>query len=155
MTQAYRNNRKGYLTDLLIDTTPIGSIVTNLKTGQNSYDHSFVKASASSYPNLSENSGNAYVTGDDPAYTHEGYLYCDGTEYNISDYPGLYEIVGTKYGGRSSNGIDVVTGGSGYTTSSNVTITSAPAGGVNMEASVGAVDSNGKILFFNITNNGQ
>ena len=61
MTQAYRNNRKGYLTDLLIDTTPIGSIVTNLKAGQNSYDHNFVKASAGSYPNLSENSGNAYV----------------------------------------------------------------------------------------------
>ena len=155
MTQAYRNNRKGYLTDLLIDTTPIGSIVTNLKAGQNSYDHSFVKASASSYPNLSENSGNAYVQGDDPAYTHEGYLYCDGTEYNIADYPGLYEIVGTKYGGRSSNGIDVVTGGSGYTTSSVVSITAAPTGGVNMAASVGAVDSNGKILFFNITNNGQ
>ena len=155
MTQAYRNNRKGYLTDLLVDTTPIGSIVTNLKAGQNSYDHSFVKASASNYPSLSESAGNAYIGGDNPAYTHEGYLYCDGTEYNIGDYPGLYEIVGTKYGGRSSNGIDVVTGGSGYTTSSAVTITAAPTGGVNITATVGAVDSSGKILFLNITNNGQ
>ena len=155
MTQAYRNNRKGYLTDLLIDTTPIGSIVTNLKAGQNSYDHNFIKASASSYPNLSENSGNAYVQGDDPAYTHEGYLYCDGTEYNISDYPGLYEIVGTKYGGKSSNGIDIITAGSGYTTSSAVTITAAPTGGVNMTASVGSVDASGRILSMNITNNGQ
>ena len=50
MTQGYRNARKGYLTDLLVDTTPIGSIVPNLKAGQNSYDHSFVKATASGYP---------------------------------------------------------------------------------------------------------
>tara|TARA_B100000945_G_scaffold89096_1_gene69365 strand:+ start:3517 stop:7359 length:3843 start_codon:yes stop_codon:yes gene_type:complete len=155
MTQGYRNARKGYLTDLLVDTTPIGSIVTNLKAGQNSYDHSFVKATASGYPSLTEASGNAYLTGDDPAYTHEGYLYCDGTEYNIGDYPGLYEIVGTKYGGRSSNGIDVVNGGSGYTTSSTVVITTAPTGGVDMTATVGEVDSNGKILFLNITSSGQ
>ena len=133
MTQGYRNARRGYLTDLLTDTTPIGSIVSNLKAGQNSYDHSFVKATAAAYPSLTESTGNAYITGDDPAYTHEGYLYCDGTEYNISDYPGLYEIVGTKYGGRSSNGIDIVTGGSGYSTSSTVIITTAPTGGVNME----------------------
>ena len=155
MTQGYRNARKGYLTDLLTDTTPIGSIVSNLKAGQNSYDHNFVKATASNYPNLTEAGGNAYLTGDDPAYTHEGYLYCDGKEYNIGDYPGLYEIVGTKYGGRSSNGIDVVTGGSGYTISSTVIITTAPPGGVDMTATVGEVDSNGKILYLNITSSGQ
>jgi len=154
MTQGYRNSRKGYLTDLLTDTTPIGSIVSNLKAGQNSYDHSFVKATSSNYPNLSEAIGNAYTTGDDPAYTHEGYLYCDGSELNISDYIGLYQIIGTKYGGRSSNGIDVVNGGSGYTTSSIVTITAAPAGGINMLATVGAVDTNGKILYLNVTNSG-
>ena len=84
MPQGYRNARKGYLTDLLTDTTPIGSIVTNLKAGANSYDHSFVKATSSGYPNLTEAAGNAYTTGDDPAYTHEGYLYCDGTEYSLS-----------------------------------------------------------------------
>ena len=49
---AYRNARKGYLTDLLTDTTPIGSIVTNLKAGANSYDHSFVNIS-SKWPFLS------------------------------------------------------------------------------------------------------
>ena len=151
---AYRNARKGYLTDLLTDTTPIGSVVTNLKAGQNSYDHSFVKATSSNYPNLSEAAGNAYTTGDDPAYTHEGYLYCDGTEYSISDYPGLFEIVGTKYGGRTSNGIDVVTGGSGYSTTSAVTVTAAPAGGTDIAASVGSVDSNGAILTINVTNVG-
>jgi len=151
---AYRNARKGYLTDLLTDTTPIGSIVTNLKAGQNSYDHSFVKATAGNYPNLDEAPGNAYVGGDDPAYTHEGYLYCDGTEYNIGDYPSLYQIVGNKYGGATSNGIDITNGGSGYTVSSAVTITAAPTGGVNMTATVGAVDTNGKILYLIITNNG-
>ena len=146
MSQGYRNARKGYLTDLLTDTTPIGAIVSNLKAGQNSYDHSFVKSTSANYPNLSEAAGNAYTTGDDPAYTHEGYLYCDGTEYNIGDYPGLYQIVGTKYGGRSSNGIDVSAGGSGYTLSSAVTVTAAPTGGTNIAASVGSVDANGAIL---------
>ena len=154
MPQGYRNARKGYLTDLLTDTTPIGSIVTNLKAGANSYDHSFVKATSSGYPNLTEAAGNAYTTGDDPAYTHEGYLYCDGTEYSISDYPGLFQIVGTKYGGRMSNGIDVVNGGSGYTTSSAVTVTAAPTGGTNIAASVGSVDTNGKILTITVTNSG-
>ncbi len=154
MVQGYRNARTGYLTDLLTDTTPIGSIVTNLKAGQNSYDHNFVKATSSNYPNLGEAAGNAYTTGDDPAYTHEGYLYCDGTEYNISDYPGLFEIVGTKYGGRISNGIDVHAGGSGYTTSSAVTVTAAPTGGTNIAASVGSVDANGAILTINVQNNG-
>ena len=28
MPQGYRNARKGYLTDILTDTTPIGAIVT-------------------------------------------------------------------------------------------------------------------------------
>ena len=150
----YRNARQGYLTDLLTDTTPIGSIVTNLKSGANSYDHSFVRATAAGYPALSESTGNAYVTGDDPAYTHDGYLYCDGTIYNISDYPGLFQIVGTKYGGRTSNGIDIVNGGSGYTTSSVVTVTAAPSGGVDIAASVGSVDTNGKILTITVTNSG-
>ena len=154
MSQGYRNARKGYLTDLLTDTTPIGAIVSNLKAGQNSYDHSFVKSTSANYPNLSEAAGNAYTTGDDPAYTHEGYLYCDGTEYNIGDYPGLYQIVGTKYGGRSSNGIDVSAGGSGYTLSSAVTVTAAPTGGTNIAASVGSVDANGAILTINVTNTG-
>ena len=66
MSQSYRNARQGFLTDMLVDTTPIGSIVPNLKTTDNSYDHSFVKAGGS-YPKLGETTGNAYLTGDDPA----------------------------------------------------------------------------------------
>ena len=115
MTQSYRNSRTGFLTDILVDTTPIGAIVPNLKTGQNSYDHSFIKFNATNYPALTDTAGNAYQFGDDPAYTHEGYLYCDGSEYNISDYPALFEIIGNDYGGRSSSGIDLTSGGSGYT----------------------------------------
>ena len=129
MTQSYRNSRTGFLTDLLVDTTPIGAIVPNLKTGQNSYDHSFIKFNATNYPALTDTAGNAYQFGDDPAYTHDGYLYCDGSEYNIADYPALFQIIGNDYGGRSSSGIDVTNGGSGYTSVPNVTI-DPPAGGI-------------------------
>ena len=128
MSQSYRNARQGFLTDMLVDTTPIGSIVPNLKTTDNSYDHSFVKRGGS-YPKLGETTGNAYLTGDDPAYTHEGYLYCDGTIYNIADYPALYAIIGNDYGGRSSSGIDVTNGGSGYTSNPVVTVGAPPSGG--------------------------
>ena len=41
-TQLYRNARQGFYTDLTVDTTPVGAIVPNLKTGTNSYDHNFV-----------------------------------------------------------------------------------------------------------------
>ena len=30
-------------------------------------------------------------------YAHEGFLYCDGSEHNIKDYPLLYEIIGNDY----------------------------------------------------------
>ena len=42
MVQSYRNTRRGFYTDCYQDTTPIGSIVSNLKSGANSYDHEFV-----------------------------------------------------------------------------------------------------------------
>ena len=83
MVQSYRNTRRGYYTDCYQDTTPVGSIVPNLKTGANSYDHSFINKSTNPHK-LDDIVGNAYQLGDDPAYTHEGYLYCDGTEYNLS-----------------------------------------------------------------------
>ena len=54
MSQGYRNARKGFFTDLLVDTTPIGAIVPNLKKGQNSYDNTYVRAGAYDYPALSE-----------------------------------------------------------------------------------------------------
>ena len=39
MVQSYRNTRKGFYTDCYQDTTPIGTIVSNLKSGANTYDH--------------------------------------------------------------------------------------------------------------------
>ena len=74
-SQLYRNARQGFYTDLTVDTTPVGAIVPNLKTGTNSYDHNFVKFGATTFPGLTETTGNAYSVKDNPAYTHEGYLY--------------------------------------------------------------------------------
>lgn len=155
MTQSYRNARQGFLTDMLVDTTPIGSIVPNLKTTANSFDHSFVKAGGA-YPGLNETSGNAYLTGDDPAYTHEGYLYCDGSEYNISDYPALYSIIGNDYGGRSSSGIDVTNGGSGYTSNPNVAVDPPPVTGTQIQATASAVIDiqSGEVVEINIIQSG-
>ena len=84
MVQSYRNTRKGFYTDCYQDTTPIGSIVANLKSGANTYDHSFINKATNPHK-LEDFNGSAYISGDDPAYTHDGYLYCDGTEYAIKD----------------------------------------------------------------------
>jgi len=156
MTQSYRNSRTGFLTDLLVDTTPIGAIVPNLKTGQNSYDHNFIKFNATNYPALTDTAGNAYQFGDDPAYTHEGYLYCDGSEYNISDYPALFEIIGNDYGGRSSSGIDLTSGGSGYTSVPSVDIDPPPAGPLTVQATaVANIDvQSGTVISIDIVNSG-
>ena len=154
MTQGYRNARTGYLTDMLVDTTPVGAVVPNLKAGRNSKDHFERPDVSATYPKLVETTGNAYLNADDPAWTHEGYLYCDGSIHNISDYVQLYEIIGNKYGGRSSSGVDVITGGQNYTTSSTVTISAPPAGGTQAVVAVGSVDSNGAITTMNVTNSG-
>ena len=152
-SQLYRNARTGFYTDLTVDTTPVGAIVPNLKTGTNSYDHNFVKYGATTFPSLTETTGNAYQVKDDPAYTHQGYLYCNGDEYNIGDFPGLFELIGNKYGGRASSGIDVTNGGSGYTTLPLVGIT-APGGGAGVQATAGAVVENGVIVRVDVVNPG-
>ena len=155
MVQSYRNTRKGYYTDCYQDTTPIGTVVPNLKAGANTYDHSFINKATN--PHRLEDfasTGGAYNSGDDPAYTREGYLYCDGTEHNIKDYPALYEILGVHYGGRASSGIDVTAAGSGYTTSSAVTISAPPAGGTQATAVVKTVDGSGGILTIDTLNPG-
>ena len=149
--QKYRNTRKGFLTDCLHDTTPIGSIVPNFKAGENSHDHNFINNNLNSHKH-GETTGDAYVNGDDPAYTHDGYLYCDGTEYNISDFPALYEVIGNDYGGTPSIGIDITNGGTGYDNDSVLLIDAPPTGGSQIEASIqnttgGVID---KILLTNI-----
>jgi len=122
LSRNYKNARRGFLTDALVDTTPVGSIVPNLKTTQNSYDNNFVIDGTSNYPKLGDISGNAYLTGDDPAYTHDGYLYCDGSEYYIKDFPALFSIIGTDYGGTASQGADIVNPGQNYTSAPLITI---------------------------------
>ena len=39
------------------------------------------------------------TTASDPAMQYEGWLYCDGSEYDAQDYPLLYEVLEDKYGG--------------------------------------------------------
>ena len=41
-SRPYRNPRTGFYTDLAVDSTPIGTIVPNLKTETNSFDHSYI-----------------------------------------------------------------------------------------------------------------
>ncbi len=153
MVQSYRNPRKGYYTDCYQDTTPVGTIVPNLKCSDNTYDHEFINKATNTH-RLEDFAGNAYISGADPAYTHEGYLYCDGTEYEIKDYPTLYEIIGIHYGGRASSGIDVINKGSGYTTASAVDISAPPAGGTQATAIVKTVDGSGGILTVDVINPG-
>jgi len=155
MVQSYRNARQGFLTDMLVDTTPVGAIVPNLKSTQNSFDHHY-RPAGGSFPKLSETSGNSYNTGDDPAYTHEGYLYCDGTEYNIADYPALYAVIGTQYGGASSSGIDIINGGSGYTSAPIVNITAPQAtNGVQAVAYASVDTTNGIVTSISVANSGS
>ena len=61
----------------------------------------------------------------------------------------------SHYGGRASSGIDVVTGGSGYSTSDAVSITAPPVGGTQATAIVKEVDSSGAILTVDVLNPGS
>ena len=69
----YRNSYANYYSDKTGNHSPVGSILP-------------VFADV----NLNSN---------DPEYTYPQHLYCDGKELNIRDYPELYSIIGTQYGG--------------------------------------------------------
>lgn len=106
----YRNNRKSFYSEKGPDSVSVGTIVNVFKTkaNDNSYDSQYIPS-----PNP-VNGTVAYVdvSGDaqpqnNPDYQYYGYLYCDGSEYNISDYPLLYSIIGNEYGG-TPNQIDGV-----------------------------------------------
>ena len=157
-SQTYRNNRKGFYTDFCVESTPIGAIVPSLKTEKNSYDHQYIKSGAAAYPALTERVGDAYANGDDPAYTHPGYLYCDGSEYNIHDFPALYEIITNDYGGTPSQGVDITTAGSGYTSPPTVTFSPPPtavAPAVNYTAEGSVSVANGAVTGFNLDASGN
>lgn len=101
----YRNNRKSFYSEKGPDSVSVGTIVNVFKTkpNDNSYDSQYLPATTP------VNGTTAYVdiTGNpqpenNPDYQYYGYLYCDGSEYNISDYPLLYSIIGNEYGGTAN-----------------------------------------------------
>ena len=125
----YRNRRDNYYTDKFPDSQVIGSIIQVLKSTEGSYDHSYVPT------NLPQSGTKAYdeISGDaepeeNPDYQYEGYIYCDGSEYNIHDYPALYEVIGNEYGGTASDGLDILSGGAGWGSTVTVTIAAPPSG---------------------------
>ena len=115
----YRNTRQLYYSDKASDSTEIGTIVNSFKAIDDVYDNDFI-------PNVvnkryTVQSGDAQ-TEDNPEYQYPGYLYCDGSEYNISDFPLLYSIIGNEYGGTSRPGIKVTNRGASYPTDQSMTI---------------------------------
>ena len=137
MTVSYRNTRPNFYSDKYADTTEIGTITTTFKATTAVYDNSLVPLTP-----YKTTSGNAQ-TGTNPEFQYPGYLYCDGTEYNISDFPALFKIIGTDYGGSARRGFSITNEGSGYASSTTITFDAAPTGGETIEATL-IIDS-GKI----------
>jgi len=74
MTVSYRNRYTSYKQETDGQYAPVGSIVSVLVDDYSSGAQS-------------------------PEYAYRNYLYCDGREVNIRDYPYLYKAVGNTYGG--------------------------------------------------------
>jgi len=160
----YRNKRKFFYVDKGPDLMSIGTIVQVLKSTTGSFDHSFVPAivpssGTTAYTNIS-GSG---APQNNPEFQYEGYLYCDGGEYLIKDYPALFEVIGNDYGGVASDGLDVLTGGSGYTGSSyTVNISAPPSGSAQVfpgitpvQATATLVITGGVVQGINVLNPGK
>lgn len=160
----YRNRRKNFYTDKGPDLMSIGSIVQVLKSTTNSFDHNFtptlIPVSGTTAYGVQSGSGSPQTN---PEYQYEGYLYCDGAEYYIKDYPALFEIIGNDYGGVASDGIDVLTGGTGYTGSTYTVTISAPPTGTNqvfpsitpVQATASVVVNSGVIQGIEVLNPGK
>ena len=71
---------------------------------------------------VDDHSKDAVTNKDKCAYNYPGYVYCEGQDLNISDFPLLYDVLGNKYGGdnnvdtRNWNGSK--TGRAGHTAAS-------------------------------------
>ena len=52
---------------------------------------------------------NGTIDKDAVSYNYPGYIYCEGQELNISDFPLLFEAIGNKYGGANPNTVDLKT----------------------------------------------
>ncbi len=152
MTISYRNNRPNFYSDKYTDTNEIGAIITTLKADESSvYDNKFVPISR-----YTVSTGNA-DTGDNPEFQYPGYIYCDGSEYEISDFPALFKILGDSYGGSPRRGFEITNEGSGYDSSTVITFDPPPnagAGGETIEATCN-IDSSGKITGISPTNIGS
>ena len=142
----YRNTRTNFYTDKASDNSPVGSIISTFKAITGVYDNSYIPLDP--YNVLPGNSN----TPNNPEHQYPGYLYCDGSEYNISDFPVLYSIIGNDYGGESRRGITIVDGGSGYAAGTTITFDAAPTGGSTIEGSL-TID-NGVVIAVNITESG-
>lgn len=87
MTVPYRNKFTAYKQEHDKNYAPVGSIFPVL---------------VDSYSGKLVSSGGDGTGGESPEYGYEGYLYCDGSEVNIRDYPLLYNAVKTTYGGSTA-----------------------------------------------------
>ena len=140
----YRNRRELYYTDKFPDSQGIGTIIQVLKSVEGSFDHEYVPAIV---PSL-EGGTTAYteIAGDaepenNPEYQYPGYIYCDGSEYYIHDYPALFEAIGNDYGGTASDGIDITNGGAGWGGTVTVTIDAPPSGASQVFAGITPVQA--------------
>jgi hypothetical protein len=157
LNPAYRNRRRNYYSDKGLDSLSIGTIVNTfkVKSSSKSYDSQF--RSSGSPVGISNTAKYYDVLADaqpenNPEYQYDGYLYCDGSEYYINDYPLLYSVIGNDYGGISGAAITVLTGGSGYGVLTTVTFSNPPTGGVRATGTINL--SGGVVTGINVTNPG-
>ena len=157
LNPAYRNRRRNYYSDKGLDSLSIGTIVNTfkVKSSSKSYDSEF---ESSGSPVGTSNTAKYYEVSEDaqpennPEYQYDGYLYCDGSEYYINDYPLLYSVIGNDYGGTAGFAITILTGGSGYGVSTTVTFSNPPNNGVRATGTINL--SGGVVTAINITNPG-
>ena len=127
----YRNTRQNYYSDKASDTTEVGTIITTMKSVDNVHDNNFIPTTPSY--NFTNGQITRLTSGDsqteiNPEYQYPGYLYCDGSEYKIEDYPALYTILGNDYGGEARPGMQLTNGGSGYPNTGMTITFTAPTG---------------------------
>ena len=88
MTVSYRNKFNAYKQEHENNYATIGSV--------------FPVAVDSFSGVLSSSNGGAGNGGEIEEYSYKGYLYCDGRELNIRDYPQLYKVIRNTYGGNTA-----------------------------------------------------
>ena len=88
MTVSYRNKFTAYKQDHEANYASIGSI--------------FPMPVDSFSTDPAHSSGGAGAGGESMEYSYKGYLYCDGRELNIRDYPQLFSAIRNTYGGATA-----------------------------------------------------